>query len=84
MTPGSNQNFRVPVSAVLLPLHPAVNQEVRLCSLEAKGKLLHGQARYRGLQRLRQPLHLLLGAFEQMNVNSRSNVTRRMQTIMWN
>lgn len=42
----------------------------------SQGKILLGQARYWGLQRLRQPLYLHLGAFEQMNVNSRSNITR--------
>lgn len=89
---GSKQNFGGPASSVLLPLHPALalpqpgllHWEVRLLSLSAKGKILLGQARYRGLQCLRQPLHLLLRAFQQMNVNSRSNITRRKQTSMGN
>lgn len=90
MTPGSAQNFRVPVLSVLLPLHPALAppqpillcQEVRLCSLWAKGKILLAQARYWGLRHLRQPLHLLLWASQQMNVNSRSNITKRKQTYL--
>lgn len=47
-----------------------------------KGKILLGQARNSGLVCLRQLLHLLLGSFEQMNVNSRSNITRTKQTSL--
>lgn len=65
------------------PKHQAglLRHEVRdLVHFLAKGKILFGQSWCWGLQCLRQPLHILLGAFEQMNVNSRSNVTRRKQT----
>lgn len=62
-----------------------LRHEVRdLVHFLAKGKILFGQSWCWGLQCLRQPLHILLGAFEQMNVNSRSNVTRRKQTPMGN
>lgn len=69
------------------PKHQAglLRHEVRdLVHFLAKGKILFGQSWCWGLQCLRQPLHILLGAFEQMNVNSRSNVTRRKQTPMGN
>lgn len=71
-----------PLSPTPVPLWDqaaCLGQEVRSCSCLAKGKILLGQPDVEcwGLQCLRQSLHWLLGAFEQMNVNSRSNISRK-------
>lgn len=93
MAPDSNQNFGVPIwsETCCSPLSLSIQfwhwpgrdscaRKWDYVHFLPKGKILLGQARHWGLQCLSQPLHLLLGAFEQTNVNSRSNITRRKQT----